>query len=148
MPTFHHSAEVDAALEAVVAFHPDPQALRKLTPLPVQIHRYEWSGSTGHTNFTVWFGPLPMRWESNFETHPSGFVDCLGRGPLETWEHTHSFTSLSPGVTRIDDDIVYRYQPGWRGWVSRLAFAPPALRILFLYRIFRTRRALRRRVTS
>lgn len=143
MPRFHHSAEVRATVEEVKAFHDDPANLRRLTPIPIRIHRYEWSGPTGLVDFTVWFGPLPVRWEEVLETHANGFIDRQVKGPLRSWEHTHSFANVRPGMTRIDDDIEYAYQPGWRGWVSRLAFAPPALRVLFTYRIWRTRRALR-----
>ncbi len=142
MPTFHHSAQVDATLEAVQAFHHDPRNFRRLTPMPIQVHHYEWSGPTGRVDFTVWFGPLPMRWEAALERHAAGFIDRQENGPLKSWAHKHSFTSLGPGLTRIDDDIEYQYQPGWRGRVSRLAFAPPALRVLFAYRIWRTRRRL------
>lgn len=143
MPSFHHSAEIKASLEQVEEFHRDPRALRKLTPLPIQIHRNEWAGDSGRAEFTVWFGPVPVRWDARLETHDEGFLDRQERGPLQTWEHIHSFTSLGSQLTRIDDDILYSYKPGWRGWLSRLAFAPPALRVLFAYRIFRTKRALR-----
>ena len=143
MPKFHHSAQVEATLEAVEAFHSNPRNFRKLTPMPVQIHRYEWTGPTGAVDFTVWFGPLPVRWKATLERHSSGFIDRQGEGPLANWDHTHTFTSISSEVTLIDDAIEYAYQAGWRGWVSRLAFSPPALRVLFIFRIWRTRRALR-----
>lgn len=144
MPTFHHSAKVNASLESVEAFHRDPRNLRRVTPLPMRLHRHEWTEDTGRMELTVWFGPLPVRWEAGLETHSDGFIDRQAEGPLEIWDHTHTFASVGPGVTRIDDDIEYTYRAGWRGWVSRLAFAPPALRVLFAYRIWRTRRALER----
>lgn len=143
MPAFRNAAEVEGTVDAVEAFHSDPGNFRKLTPLPVQIHRYESSGPEGVIDFTVWFGPLPVRWEARLERFPGGFVDRQGRGPMESWEHTHRFTSVSPAVTLIEDSIEYTYQEGWRGWVSRLAFSPPALRVLFAYRVWRTRRALK-----
>ncbi len=143
MPSFHHSAEVEASLERVMEFHRDPRALRKLTPLPLQIHRNHWDDASGQAEFTVWFGPFPVRWKARLEAHDQGFLDRQERGPLQTWEHIHSFASLSNQRTRIDDDIAYTYKPGWRGWMSRLAFAPPALRVLFAYRIFQTKRALK-----
>ena len=66
MPEFRHSFTVDAPLAAVHAFHHDSRALRQLTPLPIiaRIHAYEPLADGSRAAFTLWFGPLPLRWQA------------------------------------------------------------------------------------
>lgn len=77
MPTFTYTFVVNAPLTAVAAFHHDTRILKKLTPPPifVQIHRYEPLGDGSEAEFTLWFGPLPVRWLAvHLEVGEHGFT--------------------------------------------------------------------------
>jgi len=147
MPEFKHSFLVDAPLEKVAAFHRDTRVLKQLTPLPIvaRIHRFEPLAEGSRADFTLWFGPFPVRWQAvHSDVGRHGFTDTQTRGPLKSWQHTHRFTAVGPGRTRVDDRIVYEHDAGWRGLVSRLLFAPPGLLYLFTARKLLTRRGVAR----
>ncbi len=142
---FQHSFLVAAPVEAVVAFHSDPSALKRLTPLPIvaQMHDYEPLGEGSNARFTLWFGPVPVRWHAvHSDVAPTGFTDSQVSGPLRTWRHTHRFVAVGPGQTRVDDHIVYEHHKGWRGLLSRALFSRPGLLYLFTARKILTRRGV------
>lgn len=146
MPQFSHTFEVDAPLEAVTAFHGDTAALKRLTPPPifVQIHEVEPLGEGSRSTFTMWFGPLPARWQAVHRGVSShGFTDEQEGGPLRRWRHRHTFEALDARRTRIVDQVVYEHHPGARGLLTRLLFNRPGLASLFTYRKWATRWHLR-----
>lgn len=148
MPVFEQTFTVRAALAAVADFHRDSHALKRLTPPPlfVQLHRVDPLGEGAVADFTLWFGPFPVRWvavHSNVQPH-HGFTDIQQCGPLKAWVHIHRFETLEPGKVRVTDHIEYTHDAGWRGLVSRLLFNPLALHFLFTYRAWVTRRAVER----
>lgn len=145
MPTFEHSFTVAAPLEAVQAFHASTEALKRLTPPPifVDLHEVEPLGEGSNSHFTMWFGPVPVRWHArHVDVDESGFTDIQIAGPLQSWRHTHTYTALDDRRTRIEDRIEYSYPNGVRGLPARLAFNGPGLALLFAYRGWMTRRAL------
>jgi ligand-binding SRPBCC domain-containing protein len=148
MPVFESSFRVDAPLARVAEFHRSPAALRKLSPPPifVQFHRLEPLAEGSLADFTLWFGPLPVRWRARHHSVDPlrGFTDRQESGPLAAWEHTHRFEWQSAGSTRVTDRVEYRHHPGRRGMLTRLLFARPFLAFLFRYRAWATRRAVRR----
>ena len=78
MPEFRHSFTVDAPLAAVRAFHHDTGVLRQLTPLPIiaRVHAFEPLADGSQAEFTLWFGPLPLRWQAvHSDVGPNGFTD-------------------------------------------------------------------------
>lgn len=144
---FEHAFTVDAPLAAVAEFHSDTRALKKLTPFPIiaQIHDYEPLADGSNARFTLWFGPLPVRWHAiHSEVGPNGFVDTQVAGPLKSWRHTHRFAALGPEKTRVEDSITYEHDSGARGLFSRLLFARPGLWFLFTARKYLTRRGVAR----
>jgi ligand-binding SRPBCC domain-containing protein len=147
MPEFHHSFTVDAPLAAVRAFHHDTRALRHLTPLPIvaRIHHFEPLADGSLAEFTLWFGPLPLRWRAvHSEVGPQGFTDAQVSGPLRAWRHSHRFTAVSPERTRVDDHVVFEHHAGPRGLLTRLLFNRPGLLYLFTARKLLTRRGVAR----
>jgi ligand-binding SRPBCC domain-containing protein len=144
MPIFDTSFTVQAPLCAVAAFHSSTQALRQLTPPPIitQLRYIEPLGEGSRAEFTLWFGPFPVRWSAVHSQVDAlhGFTDTQQSGPLATWQHTHHFTALDAHSTRVNEHIVYTYPSGWRGWRARLLFNPLALRFMFAYRAWVTRR--------
>jgi ligand-binding SRPBCC domain-containing protein len=141
---FSRRFRVNAPLSKVSAFHHDSRALRDLTPPPVfvQFHNVEPLGEGSLADFTLWLGPLPVRWAARHtEVDPRrGFTDTQERGPFKSWVHRHSFEVVDDRQTDVIDTI--EAQPGdhplW-GLVSRLMWLN--LPVLFAYRAWKTRRA-------
>ena len=142
MPIFNYTFTVDAPVTAVSAFHHDTTVLKKLTPPPIfaQIHNYEPLGEGSKAEFTLWFGPIPVRWQAvHHDVSPSGFTDVQQKGPLQSWAHTHHFVAAGDGLTRVEEHIEYEHASGWRGLFSRALFAKPGLYMLFTARKMLTR---------
>jgi ligand-binding SRPBCC domain-containing protein len=148
---FRHSFVVDAPVEVVAAFHADTSALKRLTPLPIiaQLHEYEPLANGSRARFTLWFGPIPVRWHAvHSDVSTTGFTDTQVSGPLRSWQHTHRFVPLGPAQTRVDDTILYEHHTGWRGLLSRMLFSHPGLLYLFTARKLLTRRGVGRLVAA
>jgi ligand-binding SRPBCC domain-containing protein len=148
MPTFEHRSTIkDTTAEAVLAWHEHPNAFQRLTPPPVfiQVHRREMpSIRDGEVEFTMWMGPIPVRWMAQHAAGPieTSFIDRQIAGPLQNWEHTHLMQPVE-GAVELIDRIQLEHPRGWRGIFTRLAFNGLALRGLFIYRHLRTRLGVR-----
>ncbi len=142
MPAFTYSFTVNAPLSAVSAFHHDTRVLKKLSPPPifVQIHQFEPLSENSQAQFTLWVGPIPLRWQTiHTQVGPAGFTDTQLRGPLKQWQHTHRFSAVSTSQTLVNERIVYEHNNGFKGVITRLLFNKPALWLLFTYRMWATR---------
>lgn len=148
MPTYETSFTVNAPLDAVAAFHDDTRALKILNPpgIFVQLHRVDPLGEGSVSEFTLWMGPLPIRWRAvHSDVGPHGFTDTQESGPLAYWKHTHSFAAVDAHTTRVNEHIEYEYKPGLTGLLSRLLFGKLGLTLLFAWRAFATRRNVKRK---
>ena len=148
MPVFDYRFTVPAGLEAVRSFHRDTSALKTLTPPPtiVQLHAIEPMAEGSVSRFTLWVGPLPLKWTAvhrNVSDH--GFTDIQAEGPAAKWEHTNTFTKLDNNQTEIHEHIEYEHKRGFWGIVTRLLFSKRNLWFMFGYRRWITRRKLARR---
>ena len=146
MPIFDFEFDVNADLAAVQDFHRDTSALKKLTPPPVivQLHSIEPLGEGAVSRFTLWMGPLPIHWKAvHRNVSVLGFTDVQAEGPARKWEHTHTFTPIAPGRTRIQEHIEYEHGGGVWGLLTRFLFAKLNLYFMFCYRRWVTRRSLR-----
>lgn len=148
MPVFDFHFTVAAPLEAVREFHRDTSALKRLTPPPtiVQLHKIEPLAEGSVSCFTLWVGPLPLRWTAvhkNVSDH--GFKDVQADGPAKKWEHTHSFVAVTDDITKVSEHIGYEHRRGFWGLVTRVLFARPNLYFMFTYRKWMTRWCLRHR---
>lgn len=144
--TVQFESVVNSSLDAVIAFHEDEQALKRLTPPPmmVQMVRDDRQSLTeGELAFRLWMGPLPVTWVARHEPGPTphSFADRLIAGPLAYWVHQHIFEPAGEGV-RLIDRITLAHKPGWQGVITRLVFDGLPLRVVFWYRHWRTKRAL------
>ena len=151
MPVFDSSFVVDAPLAAVRDFHGDTSALRILSPPGtfVRLHAVEPLAEGSVSRFTLWLGPLPIPWTAVHRgVSDHGFTDVQLEGPAAAWAHTHLFTALSEGRTRVDDHVEFTHRPLPRGLLTRLLFCRPNLLFLFAWRAFATRRAVRRAVAA
>ena len=144
MPTFNYTFTVDAPLNDVADFHSDTSALKILSPGPIQLHRVDAMGEGSISEFTMWLGPIPIRWRAvHSNVSENSFTDTQESGPVDFWQHTHTFTAISDRQTRIDEHIEYRHFKGFRGVFSHLLFGKLGLLVLFTYRQWATKKALR-----
>lgn len=147
MESFDHRFEVLAPLKEVAAFHGRTDILRRLTPPPliVQLHRFGEMKEGMEAEFTLWLGPLPIRWQAvHRDVTANGFTDIQRKGPAASWKHIHRFAALGERRTEVHDHIEYAHKPGLPGLFSRLLFPKAGLRLLFTYRKWVTKRALER----
>ena len=143
---FQHQSVIDTTVEAMYAFHEQPSALGKLTPPPIFMQLHEDTRTSlreGELRFTLWFGPIPVKWHVRHEQGPTetSFADRQLSGPMAYWRHEHIFEQVEGG-TRLTDRITYAHKAGFTGLLTRLIFGAIPLKILFLYRHLRTRLAL------
>lgn len=142
---YQHQFNVSASIQSVAEFHRDARALRRLTPPPVivQFHMVQPLREGSVADFTLWLGPIPVRWVAvHHDIHPvDGFTDSMMRGPFEAWVHTHRFEVIDADHTRIIDtvDALPGPHPFW-GLISKIMWNN--LPLLFSYRKWRTKRAL------
>ena len=145
MRQFRHEFQVNAPIERVAEFHSSTEALKLLTPPPlfVKFNQVEPMGEGSRADFTLWLGPIPIRWiAKHSNVHPTdGFTDTQVEGPFQTWIHRHTFTQMTTDMTKIIDEIEGQSSDHlFSGIVSRLMWL--TLPILFAYRAQQTRRAV------
>lgn len=138
MPALDWVTRVPASTEAVARFHAAPRIIRRLTPfvVPMSMHRMDPLAEGSIAEFTLWFGPLPVRWTArHIDVDPrTGFTDVQTAGPFRFWKHLHRFEATSNGATDIVEHVDYQHGPGWAGLLTRLLFSRPMLFLLFTYR--------------
>ena len=142
---YQHEFIVAAPLASVTAFHQQSASMAAITPPPViaRIHQApEYLQPGDRMAFTLWLGPLPVRWTAQIEALPgAGFADRQESGPFAAWLHRHTFIALADGRTLVRDEIEYRPKRhlfwGPVGWLMGLN-----LPVLFAYRGWKTRRLL------
>jgi ligand-binding SRPBCC domain-containing protein len=147
---FTHRFRVNASLARVAEFHQDSRVLKILTPFPiiVKFNRVEPLAEGSTADFTMWFGPLPVRWvavHSNVDPN-SGFVDAQMLGPFQSWQHRHTFIAIDTNTTEILDQVQAEpsTHPFW-GPISWLMWL--TLPVLFAYRALITRRNVERGIS-
>ena len=146
MPVFDYRFTVNAPCEAVSAFHFRTGILKALTPpmMIMQVHRFDPLANGSIGEFTICMGPIPVRWVAEHsDVSLTGFVDTQISGPMKLWKHTHRFNRVSPQVTEVHEHIEFEHHSGLRGIWSRMLFPRIALIVLFTYRRWATRRAVR-----
>ncbi|MBI1878651.1 MAG: hypothetical protein HYR94_10570 [Chloroflexi bacterium] len=142
---YRHTFRVRAPLSVVADFHAQSASLGAITPPPVmtQLHQAPARLQEGdEMDFTLWLGPLPIRWVARIENAGlNGFDDRQLRGPFRRWVHHHHFKPVDEQTTEVIDEIQadLRQHPLW-GVVSLGMWLN--LPILFAYRAWKTKRLL------
>ena len=142
---YQHTFRVRAPLQLVADFHAQSASMGAITPPPViaQIHHAPAQLQEGaEMDFTLWLGPLPIRWLARIENAGyNGFVDRQIRGPFRRWVHHHHFRPVDETSTDVVDKIELELKPhpvwalvGLGMWLN--------LPILFAYRGWKTKRLL------
>ena len=142
---YEHRFEVRAPLSIVAAFHREAHSLALITPPPIVVRinaAPDELRQDSDVDFTMWFGPFPVRWMAGIEDlHDGGFVDRQIAGPFASWSHRHEFVSLDERRTEVVDRVDARLRPhllwgpvGLGMWIS--------LPLLFAFRQWNTKRLL------
>jgi ligand-binding SRPBCC domain-containing protein len=142
---YQHIFQVKAPLAEVATFHTAATSLKAITPplIPMRFHHApERMGDGDEIDFTMWMGPLPVRWVAQVgEVSPDGFVDRQLRGPFEAWAHRHTFVQVEEGRRDVLDEVEASLKPhpvwglvGLAMWLG--------LPLLFAYRGWKTRQLL------
>lgn len=144
MKTFIHRSVIPATLEQITAFYEDPRILGWLTPPPIimQVRSDKRTSLTsGELEFTLWFGPLPVRWKARHEPAAIeyAFVDRMIEGPVAYWVHQHGYRPVEGGIELTDEISIEHQKTGFWSLFTRLVFDGLPLRFLFIYRHLRTR---------
>lgn len=147
---FTRQFQVQAPIEAVTTFHTQSSSMGKITPPPIitQLHQTPPVLNDGdRMDFTLWFGPLPLRWLAQIENVQSDgensarFTDRQIKGPFGQWVHNHIFKSLNQTTTLVIDEIEASLSNHFLWKLIGLAMWL-TLPILFAYRSWKTRRLL------
>ena len=64
---------------------------------------------------------------------------------MKAWRHTHEYVPVSETETEVRDHIEHTHPSGLRGVGTRLLFSPLALKMLFAFRAWATRRAVEKK---
>ena len=148
---YQHTFKVAAPIQKVNAFHRSSRSLKVITP-PVffmsNVLAPEELADGNKMAFTIWLGPLPIRWIARVENFsPTGFDDIQTSGPFKSWKHAHRFEALDENNTQVVDNVEYSFQRHWFWGVIGLVMAL-GLPILFWYRGLRTRATLERNTSD
>jgi ligand-binding SRPBCC domain-containing protein len=144
---FRHVFQVNAPLAAVVAFHARSASMGEITPPPIIVrlhHAPEMLTEGDEMEFSLWLGPLPVRWSARIENvSASGFSDRQLTGPFSEWVHTHRFLEISTTTTKVLDEVYFKLKshPFWYLIGRGMSIGLPGL---FAYRAWKTKRVLER----
>ncbi len=145
---YQHRFRVRAPLARVAEFHSRASSMAAITPPPLiaRIHHAPQTlGSGDEMAFTLWAGPLPLRWVARIEDASQvGFTDRQVSGPFAAWQHRHSFVHISETETDVVDEVTAELKRHpFRGLIGGLMWL--GMPLLFAYRGWRTRGLLERR---
>ncbi|MCB0108870.1 MAG: hypothetical protein KDE53_23275 [Caldilineaceae bacterium] len=142
---YHHRFAVNAPLDAVVEFHRQSSSMAAITPPPiiVRLHKAPAQLADGdQMAFTMWLGPLPIRWLAQIETIPGpGFIDRQLEGPFAKWEHRHTFERINATTTAVIDEVTAELSEAWF-WKTVGLGMWISMPILFAFRSWKTKRLL------
>jgi ligand-binding SRPBCC domain-containing protein len=142
---YTHKFTVNAPLEDVRAFHSQSASMGAITPPPVvvRVHRApEWLDEGDEMEFTMWLGPMPIRWLARIEqVTPVSFVDRQLSGPFTQWVHTHTFEPVDAHTTIVHDRVEAETSSHW--WWKLVGTGMWLnMPVLFGFRQWKTKRLL------
>jgi len=142
---YHHRFIVHAPLADVAEFHSQSASMGAITPPPIIVRVHAAPATLGEGDrmeFTMWLGPLPVRWLAQIEqVTPTSFVDRQLRGPFAAWAHKHTFEPIDAERTAVLDEVNATLHTNWF-WKLVGVGMWLGLPILFAYRGWKTRRVL------
>lgn len=149
MSVFESEFVVRAPLEAVWAFHENPEALPKIMTGPVRmcVHSVDRPIVAGSLiKMSMLVGPFALPWHIRVRERVEGrmFTDAQdgATGPFKRWVHTHAFEAVDTQHTRIRDRIEYEAPLGLFGRIGDALFGRVAMQLMFIGRRDATRKLL------
>lgn len=141
---YNHRFNVNAPLAVVDDFHRQSASMGAITPPPiiVRVHHAPTVLADGdEMAFTMWLGPLPIRWLAQIETLPDGFIDRQRQGPFASWVHRHTFEAVNGTTTAVIDQVTAELSSHWFWKIvgGGMWFGLP---LLFAFRGWKTKRLL------
>jgi ligand-binding SRPBCC domain-containing protein len=142
---YRHIFKVNAPVQVVSDFHTRSTSMGAITPPPVLVrvhHAPEILGEGDQMDFTLWVGPLPIRWLAVIEgCSPRGFMDRQLSGPFAVWLHRHHFFPVGKDQTEVIDEVTFsiKKHPIWGIVGLGMGVSLP---FLFAYRAWKTRRLI------
>ena len=114
-------------LEAIT---PPLLRFRVVTPEPIEM------GVGTFLQYRLRVHGLPVGWDTLIQAWdpPHRFVDVQARGPYALWHHTHDFSPLPGGGTRMVDTVRYAIGFGPFGELARRALVRRDLDAIFDFR--------------
>lgn len=148
VPRIRSRSWVGAPLAEVFAFFDDPANLDRLTPPPVSIRVVRIAPKPPRPGslieFSYGIGPIRRSWIIRLveRVEQGRIVDETLSGPMQRFDHRHSFSPAQGGGTWIEDEIEYHVGPdGPIGAVVDFA-AGLVMRLTFIWRAARQRQLL------
>jgi ligand-binding SRPBCC domain-containing protein len=142
---YRHRYSIQAPSFFVAQFHTKSANLGLITPpwLPVRHRETPETLSEGsRIDFTLWLGPLPIRWEALIEgISAEGYSDRMTSGPFRSWIHKHSFFPKGDDRTEVVDEIEFTFRRHIF-WGPVGVFFALGLPLLFAHRGRKTKRLL------
>ena len=150
---FVKQSEIAAPVEAVFAFHKQPDALARLTPPWENVEIIEQPDSLQPGSITVLrlaLGPVGRLWVAEVVEYceNSLFADIQRKGPFAYWYHRHRFTPTDQGKTIYRDEIEYALPFGLLGGAAAGRFVRARLDRTFEYRHRKVAEIMSRRPSS
>lgn len=140
MSTFTRSREFEIDVEELFGWHERPGALPRLTPPweSTTVVRPPTSLEVGTEVVmrTRLAGPVAATWHARHIAYdpPHAFRDVQDSGPFAEWDHTHRFTALPGGRSRMADEVVYRLPFGALGETVAGPYVRGRIERMFRYR--------------
>ena len=148
---YEHRFRVRAPLAVIADFHSRTASMPAITPPPIIVRLHGAPpvlGEGDEMDFTMWAGPLPMRWVAQIgDVSERGFTGSQTQGPFAHWQHRHSFMPVTSDLTEVVDQVEAGVKKHvlW-GPVGRAMWI--GLPLLFAYRGRKTRQFLEAGGTS
>lgn len=144
---------IDAAADAVYAWHARPGAWQRLVPPAVRLDLLEQRGTIhDHDHYTarLHLAGLPLRCEMHLRGEQPGrqFITEMTAGPLPRWIHLHRFEPVAADRCRIVDALRFDAPAGGLGRLVAGRTLLHALRRALIWRHLRVALDLRRHAVS
>ncbi len=140
MTTFTRSREFDVVVTELFGWHERPGALPRLTPpwesTAVVAPPTSLAVGTEVVLRTRLAGPIATTWRARHVAYdpPHAFRDLQDSGPFAQWDHTHRFSPLPGGRSRMTDEVVYRLPLGALGEAVAGRYVHGRVERMFRYR--------------